>query len=252
MYAILAKFFVRHGYIFLMQDTRGTFSSEGTYFPLVFEYDDGHDTVEWITKQPWYNGKLGTWGGSYFGYTQWEEAPDDPAVTAMNPLYTSGTMKSVIFRGGATEYATFVPWNADMAEAWNKKNGLPALAKVNLLAGGFFNEPIRDGVTLDVKAIVSDPHASEKGMDTWSKHPGDIADIPQLNFDKYYTHVSAPSLLLAGWYDMFNGPQINDFQRIRAEGIGDARKTRIIIGPWTHGAPGFRPINCSRKSCSTA
>ncbi len=239
MYGILAKFYVRHGYIFIMQDTRGTFSSEGTYFPLVFEYDDGHDTIEWVTRQPWYNGKIGTWGGSYFGYTQWEAAPDEPAITAMNPLYTSGTMKDVIYRGGALVYLTFIPWNAGMKEADNAKKGIKEEVKVDLLAGGYYNQPIRDAQKLDTRELLKDPKNLEKGVELWTSHPGDIQEVDALNFDKFYAHVSAPSLLIGGWYDMFQGPELNDFNRIRAEGKGNAKQTRIIVGPWTHGAPGI-------------
>jgi len=239
MYSILAKFYVRHGYIFIVQDTRGTFSSEGTYFPLVFEYDDGHDTIDWVTKQSWYNGKIGAWGGSYFGYTQWEAAPDNPAITAMNPLYTSGSIKEVMFRGGATVYVTFVPWNAGMQQAWNEKQGIKQEVKVDLLAGGFFNLPIRPSQKVDVKELIKDRKNLEKGVENWTEHPGDIQDADALNFDPFYSKVSAPSLLIAGWYDMFQGPELNDFIRIRSQGKGDAKQTRIIVGPWTHGAPGI-------------
>jgi len=239
MYAILAKFFVRHGYVFLVQDTRGTFASEGLYFPLVFEYDDGHDTTEWVTRQPWFNGKLGTWGGSYFGYTQWEAAPDNPAITAMNPLYTSGSIKDVMFRGGAMEYATFVPWNAGMEDAWNKKKGIDKKVEVDLASGGFFNDPIREAAPLNVQEILKDESNLLKGVTSFTSHPGDIQDVEIVNFEHFYSKVSAPSLLIAGWYDMFQGPQLKDFQRIRVEGKGNAKKTRMIVGPWTHGAPGL-------------
>ena len=58
------QIYVRHGFIFLNQDTRGTFGSEGEYFPLVFEREDGIDTIKWITQQPWSNGKIGTWASA--------------------------------------------------------------------------------------------------------------------------------------------------------------------------------------------
>ncbi len=58
----------RRGYGMVIQDTRGRFASEGENLP--FEADgwaghwDGWDTVQWVRRQPWCNGKIGTYGGS--------------------------------------------------------------------------------------------------------------------------------------------------------------------------------------------
>jgi predicted acyl esterase len=65
----------RRGYAVVIQDTRGRFASEGANLP--FEGDgwwenraDGVDTVQWIARQAWCNGKIGTWGGSALGINQ--------------------------------------------------------------------------------------------------------------------------------------------------------------------------------------
>ena len=239
IYKLLARMFVSQGYIFLNQDTRGTFSSEGTYFPLAAEWEDGHDTVDWVVKQPWFNGKLGAWGGSYFGYTQWEEAVDEPAINAMVPMLTTGNMRAIAFRGGAAEYASFTPWNTQMQNAWNQKHGIKQTLTVDLLSGGYFNDPIRPAKPILVREIFDDENMLSKGLEVLLHHPGDIDNLYQANFDPFYARVSAPCLLLAGWYDMFTGPQLEDFKRMRQEGKDDAKMTRIIIGPWTHGAPGI-------------
>ncbi len=236
MIETLGKFFAKRGYVFLAQDTRGTFDSEGQYFPMIFEYEDGHDATAWVTEQPWFDGNLGMWGGSYFGYTQWEAAPDNPALTCLNPLYTSGSMKEIVFRGGALEHLTIKPWNAGMEQARLEKEGKEGRVEADLTQG-WYNEPLRDAIPIDVDSELAEPGTIEKGMEPWLKHPGDIEDVPQLNFDQFYSRVSVPSLLIAGWYDLFLGAQIEDFVRIQEEGQGNARKTRIIIGPWTHGIP---------------
>ncbi len=237
MFEAVGKFFAKSGYVFLVQDTRGTFDSEGEWFPMIFEYDDGHDAIEWVTGQPWYDGNLGMLGGSYFGYTQWVAAPDNPAVTCMNPLFTSGSIHKIIFRGGAQEHISIVPWNAQMLAARLEKEGQKNVELEIDLTQGWYNEPVRDAVPVDVDAELEKPDVYEKGMQEWLRHPGDIENVSQLNFEQYYSRVSSPSLLVAGWYDVFLGPQVYDFVRIRKEGLGDAKKTRIIIGPWTHGIP---------------
>jgi len=232
-------FFVRHGYIFINQDTRGTYGSEGEYFPLVFERQDGKDTIKWVSEQPWSNGRIGTWGVSYFAYTQWAEAPDDPLITAMDPVFGTGSIFKFVFRGGALSYVQMIPWNTDMENSKRKKEGNKEMIPVDLLSGGYYNEVIRDANPVNQAELMKDQSQIKKGVFRWFEHPGDIVNVEALNFDKFYTTVTAPSLQIAGWYDQALGPMLDDFVAIRKLGQGNARKTRMIIGPWTHGAPGI-------------
>lgn len=238
-FKIFGDFFVRHGYIFINQDTRGTFGSEGEYFPLVFERKDGQETIKWISEQPWYNGKIGTWGISYFGYTQWAEAPDNPLITAMDPVFGTGSIFKFVFRGGALSYIQMIPWNTGMENSKLKKEGSTQVIKVDLMSGGYFNEQIRDANPVNQAELMKDQSQIKKGVFRWFEHPGDIANVEALNFDNYYSKVTAPSLQVAGWYDQALGPMLDDFAAIRSQGSGNAKKTRLIIGPWTHGAPGI-------------
>ena len=59
------------GYVVVIQDTRGRYASEGEFVPFLSESQDGFDTVEWCAAQPWSNGKVGMYGMSYVGATQW-------------------------------------------------------------------------------------------------------------------------------------------------------------------------------------
>ena len=69
----------RWAYHVVFQSCRGTFGSGGTFEPMVREVDDGHDTVEWLRGQPWFDGRLATLGLSYLGFTQWALLMDPPA-----------------------------------------------------------------------------------------------------------------------------------------------------------------------------
>jgi uncharacterized protein len=57
------------GYAFVMQDVRGKGRSEGFYEAFIPDLEDGYDTVEWVAKQPWSNGKVGMVGASALGIT---------------------------------------------------------------------------------------------------------------------------------------------------------------------------------------
>ena len=81
-----------HGYAVVIQDVRGRHSSEGEFYTFFNEISDGYDTVEWVAAQPWCNGKVGMFGVSYVGATQWLAAKSGapslagiaPGVTASN------------------------------------------------------------------------------------------------------------------------------------------------------------------------
>jgi putative CocE/NonD family hydrolase len=71
-------YFAAHGFPFLTVDVRGRGNSEGSFRPLIQEAKDGYDVVEWLAKQPYCNGKISMWGGSYAGYDQWATAQEFP------------------------------------------------------------------------------------------------------------------------------------------------------------------------------
>ena len=73
------EFFSGHGYAYVLQDCRGRFASQGIFEPY-HEQDDGYQTTEWIVAQPWSNGDIGTFGGSYSGYTALAAAAGNPYV----------------------------------------------------------------------------------------------------------------------------------------------------------------------------
>jgi hypothetical protein len=62
--------YAERGYAVVIQDVRGRYRSEGTFAFLAQEAEDGYDTIAWVGRQPWCNGKVGTLGLSYAGWTQ--------------------------------------------------------------------------------------------------------------------------------------------------------------------------------------
>ena len=91
-----------HGYIVVVQDVRGRFASEGEWNPSVHEFEDGYDTVEWAARLPGANGRVGMYGVSYFGMTQWQAAVmQPPALASLVPGITYGNyLNGAQFRGG--------------------------------------------------------------------------------------------------------------------------------------------------------
>src|SRR6188472_2186123 len=75
-YHARASYFASHGYAFALVDVRGRGNSGGEFEPFVNDPRDGHDLVEWFAKQPFCDGKVAMWGGSYAGFDQWATAKD--------------------------------------------------------------------------------------------------------------------------------------------------------------------------------
>ena len=60
----------RNGYIYISQDTRGRYDSEGEFDPFTQEIHDTPDTIAWIRQQPWCDGRVGQMGPSYLSWVQ--------------------------------------------------------------------------------------------------------------------------------------------------------------------------------------
>ena len=104
----LAARAAQRGYAFVMQDLRGRFKSEG-HHAVIFgndglgEHQDGPDTLEWVAKQPWCDGRVGSWGGSALGITQNMAAPAAPdALKAQHVAVAfSDYYSQAAYQGGA-------------------------------------------------------------------------------------------------------------------------------------------------------
>jgi putative CocE/NonD family hydrolase len=107
----------RRGYAFVSQDIRGRYKSEGHHY-IIFRNDtwskphDGQDTIAWIAKQPWCNGKIGSHGGSALGITQNMTAPGAPDAlkaqfvqVAFSDMYSQG-----VYEGGAFRQSLMETW----------------------------------------------------------------------------------------------------------------------------------------------
>ncbi|MCP4247847.1 MAG: CocE/NonD family hydrolase, partial [bacterium] len=82
-----ARWLAARGYAVVNADVRGRYESEGDWDPFDPKHKtDGYDLVEWLARQPWSTGKVGTWGLSYMGWTQWWTATQTPpALVCMVP-----------------------------------------------------------------------------------------------------------------------------------------------------------------------
>lgn len=101
----------KRGFAVVIQDTRGRFASEGENLPFHLDVPDGMDTLAWIAKQPWCNGRIGTWGGSAGAITQFQLAASEPTNLASQYLVVGApNLYEVIYSGGVFRKALIEDW----------------------------------------------------------------------------------------------------------------------------------------------
>ena len=114
-----AERFARRGYAVVVEDLRGTHDSQGEFEPYAHGQDDGAATLDWIVAQPWSNGRVGAFGCSALGETQYVLArAHHPALRAMIPLGAGGAIGSAagrhsyfgLYEGGVFELASGFGW----------------------------------------------------------------------------------------------------------------------------------------------
>jgi uncharacterized protein len=222
----------RQGFIVVVQDTRGRFASEGEWVPLWFEREDGYDTVEWAAKLPGSNGRVGMYGDSYLGATQWMAAiAQPPSLAAIAPAVTpSDPLDGVFARDGAIELGITVNWTLEMAGAHLQRLGLSEQERSERLGvvlddldrlpiDGYWGLPVHD---LPVLRQHQMPVLGGDGEDP------DV--MARRRIAGQYERVMVPSFHIGGWNDICIQGVLDSYMAMAALG----RPARMVIGPWTH------------------
>jgi putative CocE/NonD family hydrolase len=105
------------GYVVIVQDVRGRYSSGGEWYPFRHESQDGFDTVEWAAALPYSDGRVGMFGSSYVGATQMLAAiAHPPHLAGICPMFTpSNYHDGWIYQGGAFEQWFNQTWTSILA-----------------------------------------------------------------------------------------------------------------------------------------
>jgi putative CocE/NonD family hydrolase len=222
---VVCRLWAERGYTVILQATRGRHPSGGTYVPFRDERQDGIETLRWLAQQPWWNGRLGMWGGSYFGYTQWVLADQhNPGPSALFVQICSTDWHSMFYPGGAFSLASALYW-----AVWSGNN-LPEPPPPEFLQAGF------DGVPL----IEADNRLGRdfNFFNEWVTHAARDSYWAAVDGERRPESLVAPVLIMGGWYDPFLPGAIADFLRIRhGANLAVAAESRLIIGPWAHARP---------------
>ena len=231
----IARIFAARGYAFVLQDCRGRYASEGMFRKYLSEAEDGADTLAWIMRQPWCNGRVGTLGLSYGAHVQAALATLDPPGLAAMFLDSGGfssAYHSGIRQGGAYELKQLT-WALKLAQPAPEPMPAP---------------PRRAGLeAVDIRQWI--------GVDRWRPGHSPISEAPEYedfiieqwdadSFSDFWKQrgiyargwyddfADVPMVHMSSWYDPYALTAIENFTGLFPRKRGPVK---LIMGPWTHG-----------------
>jgi len=210
--------FVDRGYAVVTQDVRGRGDSEGEFRQYLQEPQDGEDTLNWAMRQAWSDGRVGMFGGSYVGITQWRTAlTGHPALRAIAPAVSGGDeyLDRFYTPGGAFRLAHRLRWVAENF----KQAGTPVVDFEKMVT----YLPLRRADRFMTGKVVDFYQAA-------MAHPGYDDYWKGLSTKAHVDRVRVPALIQAGWYDVYVESDLEMYAALRAQG----KMARIIVGPWGH------------------
>lgn len=225
----------RRGYIVVLQDCRGRFLSDGDFYPFVNEGPDGYDTIEWAAAQPWSDGRVGTFGGSYTGWDEYVAAMlRPPHLMGMFVQMAGASLYQEVPYPGGAPHAAWPMWilrsTLTSHEAKDHPDPLAKLEAVRQSPYAWLMEsPAKRGELFDA-------------FPAYKKVYQDFYDHPL--FDNYWKQrgfytagyfaemKDVPTLFVSGWYDFFLPGVLEDF---RALAKSQKTEKRLVVGPWPHG-----------------
>jgi uncharacterized protein len=232
--ATRAQKFAARGYAVVDADSRGRFDSEGQWDPFSpLHKSDGYDLVEWIARQPWCTGKVGTFGLSYSGWQQWWTASQSPpSLKAIVPeVAPPDQFYNCPYQNGIL-VCFMMDWVGLMSDHRSYIIGPGPY-------GGFAAN--RDAAYRRLPYIDFDKSRGYRPTSWWRQWmrqntaAGAYWRAIAYQTPESYAGVKVPSLAATGWFDAnFPGTPMNYLAMKRHGGTPEARHPRIIIGPWDH------------------
>jgi len=225
-----ALYFAMNGYVFALVDVRGRGNSDGRFEPNANESDDGYDVVEWLSQQPWCDGRVAMWGGSYAGHDQWATAKSfPPHLTTIVPaaaalpavdfpffhnIFFQYVIQWITFTSGVTVNTQLFS-NSDF---WISK----------------FTEHYRQCLPFkDLDRVVGN---NSDIFQKWVAHPKPDQYWGAMGpSSAEYGRIAIPILSITGHYDGDQIGALTYYRRHMQHATHQARESHfLIIGPWDH------------------
>jgi hypothetical protein len=221
-----AKFWTARGYVYAVQDVRGRFRSEGRFEMYLREGPDGFDTIEWLARQPWCSGKVGTIGMSYDALVQWQAAVERPPHLAA--MVVSCSPGRIPYDQGVLLFMPNIEW-LYVIRHQKPEDSSPLTAVKSFPPPAFENA--LDELPVSGQDLKVFGHVDE----IWRRWCSEGPDSDYWKSPHYLSkvdRVTVPVLHQSGWFDGGGGmgTKLNYLAMMKA----GAKNQRLIIGPWGH------------------
>jgi putative CocE/NonD family hydrolase len=197
---------------------------------MVTEAADAQDTLVWLRLQPWFDGRLITFGQSYLGFAQWALAEDPPSeLIGMVVDVGPHDFAEIAWGRGEFDLENFIGWSNMMSKRNDSRKGMFAQMQEMKRDEKHVHELLR---TKPLERAIPDRFPKDAAWYTeWLAHP-DIQD----EFWEGYRYVDAlhnvtcPVLLSGGWQDLFLRQTLEQWRTLDANG----EDLEVVVEGWTH------------------
>lgn len=224
----LPYYFISNGYAVAVQDVRGRFESEGLWEPYAYEAEDGYETIEWLAKQAWCNGKIGMLGGSYSAAVQLLAAKlKPPHLSAVIPHnLPADPFRNAPYENGILLLAPEMWW-VNLIESNLKDYGDPIAIRESQKVkddSNLYSLPVKK---IDEKIIGREISYWQK----WLEHNTNDYYWQSISYQESLSNLDIPILLFSGWYDTHSIGTKLAWEELSKS---NNQKVKMIIGPWNH------------------
>ncbi|WP_284461790.1 CocE/NonD family hydrolase [Chryseobacterium sp.] len=229
-----------YNYVGAVVNTRGKRNSNNVNNPFEHESEDIYEVIDWVSKQPWCDGKVGMIGGSYLGFSQWAAVKKlHPALKTIVPQVAVGIgidypAQNNIFMSYMLQWIQYVTNNkltdeADFANAvkWDS----------------IYTKWYKSGKAFRSLDTISGKPS--KIFQRWLDHPGyDQYWQKMVPYKEDFSKINIPILTTTGYYD---DDQIGALYYFKQHHLYNKNADHyLVIGPYNHGGAqsfGFTYVN---------
>ena len=233
------------GYSVIAQDCRGRYNSDGVFYPFLNETEDGYDTIEWLASQPWCTGKIGMFGPSYMGVTQWLAALGRPPhLTTIVPSITgSDYHNGWTYQSGAFLLGFSMSWTISAFAITNLAKIRPPAEEWTALRDSLIDALDAPGPSYSHFPLMEYPRLKHPGLAPyfydWLDHPSEDEYWKRWKVSDFHEQLTIPVFNIGGWYDIFLNGTLANYQGMKHRAASEEARSaaRLVVGPWFHGAP---------------
>ena len=229
-----ALYFAEHEYVVALVDCRGRGNSEGQFVPHANDGLDGFDIVQWLANQPWSNGRIGMFGGSYEGYVQWATAKQrPPQLSTITPAASGCPGVDWPFHNNIL-HAYIMQWLTLTSGVTTNRN----LGGDRSIWLSVYRRLLMEHLPMKSLDQLAG-NLSTAYQDIISHHTHDDFWESMLPSSEQYRQVDIPVLSITGQYDI-NQRGAMHFYRNHVENATPSARSRhyLIVGPWDHKGTG--------------